>query len=345
MNKHTVRLGLHSFSFENHFRYKTGFDAFAFIREAERLGLSGVHISMNDERYRWVGGTSPERLRAVGAAARECGMYMETDTSGTDPVHLVKMLRACRLLGADRLRTYTRHKGRPEEQVETAIRDLREAAPVAADLGVSILLENHEDFTGHEIRQILEAVDHPSVGALFDFGNSMMVLEDPLEAAKEMAPFVRSVHLKDHVVVLPPHGRSSNPSAAPLICGAPIGRGRIDIDGVLAYLLENTALNRVCIQSVYGFSAPITRHVERFAEVSGRYPAFVPLEPPWDESICLLDSAALAESDPVRLLSYELSAVASGTGKVREILGRLGFGPADTGNDAAFVKSRAEPGS
>ena len=342
MNTHTVRLGLHSYSFENHFRYKTGFDAFAFVREAERLGLSGVHISMNDERYRWVGGTSPERLRAVGAAARERGMYLETDTSGTDPAHLAKMMRACRQLGADRLRTYTTHNGRPKEQVEAATQDLRKAAPVAADLGVSILLENHEDFTGHEIRQILEAVDHPSVGALFDFGNSMMVLEDPLEAAKEMAPFVRSVHLKDHVVVVPPHGRSSNPPAAPLICGVPIGRGRIDIDGVLAYLLENTTLERVCIQSVYGFSAPVARHVERFAEVSGRYPAFVPLEPPWGESIYLLDSAALAETDPSRLFSYELGAVASGTGKVREILSGLGFKPAGTDNGAAFVKPRAK---
>ncbi len=342
MNTHTVRLGLHSYSFENHFRYKTGFDAFAFIREAERLGLSGVHISMNDERYRWVGGTSPERLRAVGAAARERGMYLESDTSGTEPAHLARMIRACRQLGADRLRTYTTHNGRPRDQVEATIQDLRDAAPVAADLGVSILLENHEDFTGREIRQILEAVDHPSVGALFDFGNSMMVLEDPIEAAKEMAPFVRSVHLKDHVVVVPPRSRSSDPSAEPLICGAPIGRGRIDIGGVLAYLLDNTALDRVCIQSVYGFSAPITRHVERFAEVCGRYPAFVPLEPPWDESICLLDSAELAETDPGRLLSYELGAAALGAGKVREMLSGLGFKPADTRNGAAFVKPRTE---
>ncbi len=44
MNTHTVRLGLHSYSFENHFRYQTGFDAFAFIDEAERLSLSGVRL-------------------------------------------------------------------------------------------------------------------------------------------------------------------------------------------------------------------------------------------------------------------------------------------------------------
>ncbi len=45
MNMHTVRLGIHSYSFENHFRYKTGFDVFAFIHDAGRLGLSGVQIS------------------------------------------------------------------------------------------------------------------------------------------------------------------------------------------------------------------------------------------------------------------------------------------------------------
>ncbi len=341
MNTQTVFLGLHGFSFRHHFLRKPGFDAFAFIDAAARLGVCGVHISINDDRYRWAGGTSVEGLRAVGAAARQSGMYLEADTSGTDPARLAKLMHACQRLGADRLRTYTVHRGRPDEKVEATVRDLRAAAPVAADLGVAIVLENHEEFTGREIREIVEAVDHPSVAALYDFGNSMMVMEDPLEAAKAMAPFVRTVHVKDQVVVLPLDRERGDTSAEPLICGVPIGRGRIDIAGILGYLLATSRLDRVCVQSVYGYIAPVKRHIGRFAEVRNKHSAFVPVDPHCDESVCLLDSATLADSDLHRVLNYELSAVALGVGKVRELLGTLGFAPDDSAA-GVYVRCRAE---
>ncbi len=331
MQARTIRLGLHSFSFDHHFRHAAGFDVFALIDTAVRLGFSGLHISMNDENYRWIGGTESERLRAVGAAVRRHGLYLEIDTSGTEPGHLAKLMRACRALGADRLRTYTRHRGRPREVVAATIGDLRAAAPVAADLGIVILLENHEDFTGREIGEILAAVDHPSVGALYDFGNAMMVMEDPLEAAREMAPFVRSAHLKDHVVVVPPRGDGKDDGgdapAAPVVCGAPIGRGRIDIAGILGHLLATSPLEHVCLQNVYGYTAPIARRLDRFDEVRARRSAFAPLDPPFDDAVCLLDPAALAVADLDRLLNYEFAAVALGAGKIREILADLGLTP------------------
>lgn len=335
MTSRHVQLALHTYSFENHFRYKEGFDAFEFMRQAKHLGVAGVHISMNDENYRWVGGTSRQRLSDVGAAARELGLYLESDTSSTDPDHLTKLMHACRRLGADRLRTYTTYEGLPAAQIEATVRDLRDAAPVAADLGISILLENHEDFTGGEVRQIIESVDHPSVRALFDFGNSMMVLEEPLEAAHAMAPFIEAVHLKDHVLVLPPNG-SSSPAVQPIVCGVPIGRGRIDVAGILAYLLRTTSLSRVCIQSVYGFSAPVARNVDQFAKVRERSETFRPVDGPWDESLCLLDHRFLAAVDLERLLNFELAAVAFGVGKLRSMLWDLGFESAQSVNGPCF---------
>lgn len=333
-----VRLGLHSFSYEYHFRHDPGFDAFAFVRRAADLGVGGVHISMNGFRFRCVGGTSAERLRAVGAAVRDAGMFLETDTSGTDPGHLADILEACRLLGADRVRTYTRHPGPPETQAEATIRDLRAAAPVAAEKGIMILLENHEDFTGDELRRILEAVDHASVGALYDFGNAMMVMEEPMEAAKAMAPFVRSVHLKDHVVVASDDPWAKGSPQAPFVYAVPIGQGRVDLEGILAYLLDATALERICIENSYGYAAPVRRHAERFPELSERSSTFGPLEGPFDEAVCLLDDRALAEADPARLLNYEDGAVALGVGKVREILGRLGFRAVTNTRGGVYVK-------
>lgn len=320
-----IRLGVHSVSFANHRRYKEGFDVYALIDAAAGLGVSGVHISLNDANYRWIGGTSPGRLRAVGEAVRAHGMFLEIDTSGTGEEHLIKLLNAARMLGADRLRTYVTLEGSPEERALATIRGLRGAAPVAADLGIVLLLENHEDFTGREIARIMEEVDHPSVGALYDFGNSMMVLEDPMEAAKAMAPFIRTVHLKDHILTEDPGLSGAAAGENTIVCGVPIGRGNIDIEGILGFLLKNTNLNRVCIQSVYGYRASIARNLSHLGEAERRYPVFVRENGLSDESICILDAESLSRVDPGRLLNYELSAVALGVGKVREILVDLGF--------------------
>ena len=324
----TIRLGLHSFSFDLHRRYGEGFDVFALIDAAVGLGMSGVHVSLNDENYRWIGGTSPDRLRAIGEAIRGKGMFLEIDTSGTGREHLVKLLNAARLLGADRLRTYVTVEGSPEERVRATVEGLLGAAPVAADLGIALLVENHEDFTSQEMVRIMETVNHPSVGAVYDFGNSMMVLEDPMEAAKGMAPFVRTVHVKDHILTIDPVGGGAMEAENAIVCGVPIGRGNIDIAAILGYLLDNTGLNRVCIQSVYGYRAPIARNLSNLAKQARRHPMFVSENNISDDSFCILDAEALSRVDPTRLLNYEQSAVALGVGKVREILGNLGYRPA-----------------
>ena len=166
-----VRLALHSFSLEQHFLHKPGFDAFAFLAQADAWGMAGVHLSMNGYNFRCAGGTDPGRLAAIAGDAAARGMFVETDTSGTDPEHLAIMARAARQIGADRLRTYTRHKGEPDAVAAATVADLKAAAPRIADEGVVLLLENHEDFTGAEVARILEAVDHPAVAELYDFGN------------------------------------------------------------------------------------------------------------------------------------------------------------------------------
>ncbi|MFQ5774875.1 MAG: sugar phosphate isomerase/epimerase family protein, partial [Kiloniellaceae bacterium] len=294
------------------------------------------HISLNDANYRWLGGISPDRLRAVGDAIRANDLFVEIDTSGTDPDHLIKLLDAARALGADRLRTYVTVRGSPEEKASTTVSGLRAAAPAAADLGIAILLENHEDFTGREVRRILEQVDHPSVGAVYDFGNSMMVLEDPMAAAQAMAPFVRSVHVKDQIVAVGRDRAEGADATDAFVCGVPIGRGNIEIEPILGYLLETTNLERVCVQSVYGYRAPFTRNCRRLADAEARFPAFAQTALSPDESICLGETEALARIDPGRLLNYELSAVALGVGKVREILANLGFRPGSSGQRGKY---------
>jgi len=331
----TVRLALHSFSFEHHRRHGRGFDVYALIDAAVGLGLAGIHISLNDATYRWIGGTAPERLSAVREALRARGLFVEVDTSGTDPDHLIALLDAARMLGADRLRTYVTLAGDPDEMARAAVVGLRAAAPIAAGHGITILLENHEDFTGREVARILEDVDHDAVGAVYDFGNSMMVMEDPMVTAKAMAPFVRSVHVKDQIVAV------DAPSKQAFVYGVPIGRGTIPIEPILAHLLATTDLDRLCVQSVHGYRAPFARNAERLDEAAARYPTFAPVPMIADEAAFLADAEALARIDPARLLNRELGAVAWGIGRLREILADLGFKPSPAGHPGEYRKSAA----
>ena len=90
------------------------------------------------------------------------GLACDIDTSGTEPAHLSKMLSIAQAVGAQQLRTYTRYKLPPEALVARTIRDLQAVGPLAAELGVTVLLENHEVMTGAEIGAVLTAVNHPT---------------------------------------------------------------------------------------------------------------------------------------------------------------------------------------
>ncbi len=315
----TVRIGLHSFSFEHHFLHKPGFDAFEFIDRAVELGVGGVHISLNGQNFRCAGGTDPGRLAAIAEAAADAGLFVETDTSGTDPDHLAQLARAARQLGADKLRTYTRHTGDSGTIAAATTADLKGAAARVADEGVVLLLENHEEFTGAEVANILDDVAHPAVHALYDFGNSMNVIEDPMAAAEAMASHVRSVHLKDHVLAETDDG--------PQIVGVPNGTGSVDIRGILGFLLAHTPLDRVCVESSYGYCSRPTRNLGALPSATEQLAAFQPLTPPYDPGHILLDAATLRASDPGALFNYETAATARGVAHLRCVLGDLGFRP------------------
>jgi len=100
-------------------------------------------------------------------------------------------------MGATSLRTYTRHGGTPTQMVAETIQDLSAVMAKAERLGVVVVLENHEDFTGPKLAHIIEAVDHPHLKILYDYGNSQMVLEDPEAALDAVLQHVYSVHVKD----------------------------------------------------------------------------------------------------------------------------------------------------
>lgn len=309
----TIDLFQQSYSYKHHYLHAPGYDVFVFLERAAADGFTGVSINVNGENYRQLSGTSAAHQRAVGARLKELRLRCDLETSGTDRAHLETILDVCGKLGAEQLRTYMRHAGSVDETVERTIADLRIAAPIFERAGVRLMLENHEDFTGAEMAAILSAVDHPSVGVLYDYGNAMMVGEEPMTALAAMLPYVRSAHLKDHACRVSETGERQ-------ILGVPIGSGTLPIAAGTRALVAG-GLGRIIMSSVWGYQAPVRdwRGDGVWGEGAFRVeqPPFDALQRPWD-------AAALAERDPARLVELEDQAVRQGQAWLRAMLRQIG---------------------
>jgi len=242
----SIEMHIHSFSLRFQFKYRSDFDVFAYIALAKQRGFTGVNISANGPGYRDLGGTTPQHFASVKACLQGHGMACEIDTSDTRVDNLQKMLLVASQLGAERLRVYTKYVATLPEQMEWTVRDLKAIAPEAERLGITIVFENHEDFQGAVISSILAKVDHPRIKALYDFGNSQMVGEDPMDALKAMQPYIDAVHVKDHVLV---HSEDQL-----WVQGVPMGQGLLPIMEQTKALYAG-GLRRFCFENVWGYAA------------------------------------------------------------------------------------------
>ena len=301
-----IDLFIHTYSFRFRLMHDPGFTIVDLLDRAVADGNSGIGLNVNGPHYRFLGGDDPEHVRMVAAALAERGLDCDIETSSTDPRHLTTLLDLAVALGAKHLRTYTRHDGPRAQVLEATIRDLVEAAPVAEDRGVPILLENHEEFTGVEVARILEAVDHPYALALYDYGNSMMLREDPMEALEAMLPWTRKAHMKDHVVM---HG---------MVCGVPTGEGVLPI-GEITRRLVAAGVTRIGFENVWGYTCPFHPREDGLPEESGG-PIFAPFEDPHDPAFFLPDVMAEVERDPARVIELEEVSYQRASGHVQRIL-------------------------
>jgi sugar phosphate isomerase/epimerase len=99
----------------------------------------------------------------------------------------------------------------------------RKAARVAETYGIRMAVENHIDFTGQEMLQLLRSVDSPFLGINFDTGNFVRLLDDPVKAMAALAPYTYATHIKDLKIQ---HCVSADEWY--FFSSAPVGHGVID---------------------------------------------------------------------------------------------------------------------
>lgn len=255
-----IHLGIDSYCFHRSFgdlwpgldedpgRRWTVFDVIAFARE---LGVAGVSLetcfmpSLDSGFLR-------ELRNALDAASLERVLAWGHPTGldgGTNPAALEDLRRhlaSAVSLGTPTMRivaSLTRYS--PELEVQfshTLVPVLREAVRAAADQGIVLAIENHGDFTAAALLRLLEQVDSPWLRITLDTGNALRILEDPVEAARTLAPYTVATHIKD---VTASHGSPYDFLFWP---ATPVGQGAIDIPAILQILSETGYAGLLCVE-------------------------------------------------------------------------------------------------
>lgn len=258
-------------------------DIFGFIETAHQFGADGVMINLIkdynlDPEWGSLGSGSPEHLASVRELLQKYHMYAELATKSIDYEHILKIVKTADALGADIIRTYIPITLGAGENLETgadgrydlgkvrldfdpavyddAVVALKKLVPVLKRYRIRLALENHEYETSEELVRVIKKVNSPWIGLHYDFGNPMMVWEEPVQAAERMAPYTITTHFKDHIVIPCPDDKYQY-----VVCGVPAGEGNIDLKTCLQILMDQSAIARLNVEMCYPYCAQFKRSV------------------------------------------------------------------------------------
>jgi sugar phosphate isomerase/epimerase len=194
------------------------------------LGFSGLQTGVD--------GWSPELARNVRNRCEQRGMVLEGqvelpgDEAGME--RFERSLRVGRDAGAGIFRAYgslerryERFRSREEweDWQGATVEILRRIEPLLGRLRVRLAVENHKDWRADEQAAVMRSLDSPWIGVCFDFGNNLSLLEEPLETARTLAPWIMTTHVKDMGLRTEADGF--------LLSEVPLGTGCLDLAGLV----------------------------------------------------------------------------------------------------------------
>jgi len=208
-------------------------DPARFLDHARSLGAGGVQVGLGA-----LDDAAADGLRDRALAA---SMYLEGIVSlprdQADSVRFEAEIRTAKRAGALVVRTVMLSGRRYETfataaafhgAAEASTHALGLAAPVVARHDILLAVENHKDWRADELLAILKRVGNDHVGVCVDTGNSIALLEDPMEVVEALAPRAFSSHLKDMGLEEYRQGF--------LLAEVPLGAGILDLPRVIRTL-------------------------------------------------------------------------------------------------------------
>jgi sugar phosphate isomerase/epimerase len=180
-------------------------DPMNFLEHCHRLGAGGIQVGLGtrDETY-----TTKLRSQAeVYQMFIEGSADLPGERAGVE--RFEAQVRTAKRAGAKVIRVVMM-PGRRYERFDSAEefrrwtdqgrRSVELAEPVAAREGIRLAIENHKDHRVSERLDLLKRISSEYVGMCVDTGNSIALLEDPMEVVRAYAPWAFTSHLKDMAV-------------------------------------------------------------------------------------------------------------------------------------------------
>lgn len=208
-----------------------------FVAKAVDLGAEGVSLEsfvLPDVSEAAIGGLK-DQLDRAGLTRVWAWGHPKGLGSGTAPDALIDLkshVRVAAGLGAKVMRICAGGRSTRTLPWKDHLAMLVPLLTDADDCDVTLAIENHIDLLADEFVELLSRVDHPRVGVCLDTANNLRMLEDPLDIARKLAPFVRATHIKDVVAY---RGSPKDFSFWPSV---PTGKGLIDIPEIIRVLLQ-----------------------------------------------------------------------------------------------------------
>lgn len=180
------------------------------LRLAAESGLSWVELPLS-----MLGDLSPEGLHAWRARGEALGLRFVVAGGRVSAESLGRELQVAAVLGAPAARCTLSgvlcgdRRGFPggwKEHLRHCERELEAALPEAERLGIAIAIENHQDVDSHDLFQLCRRFESRYLGVTLDCGNPLAVMEQPVEFAERLAPYLRHAHLKDYTLHHAPNG-------------------------------------------------------------------------------------------------------------------------------------------
>jgi sugar phosphate isomerase/epimerase len=212
-------------------KYPGFLNAIDLVEHCHQIGAGGVQVVVKD----W----TADFAKNLRDKREKLGMYLEGSIAvpgkAGDVAKFEQEVINAKEAGAQILRTVTSGGRRYEvfhspEAVQqfkkNALASLQLAEPVLRKYKVKLAIENHKDWRADELVNALKQLNSEWIGVTLDFGNSISLLEDPMEVVEKLAPYVFSTHVKDMGVEEYPDGF--------LLSEVPLGKGFLNLPKMMA---------------------------------------------------------------------------------------------------------------
>jgi sugar phosphate isomerase/epimerase len=206
-------------------------NAIELIEHCHKIGAGGVQVVVRD----W----TLDFAKKLRDRREKLGLYLEgsiaVPETADDVAKFEQEVIHSKEAGASILRTVT-SKGRryevfhSSEEVaqfkQRALASLQLAEPVLRKHKIKLAIENHKDWRADELVAALQQLKSEWIGVTLDFGNSIALMEDPMEVVETLVPYVFSTHVKNMGVEEYPDGF--------LLSEVPLGKGFLNLPKIVA---------------------------------------------------------------------------------------------------------------